>query len=66
MTHILESKPHPEQGYRACLGLMRLGRGYGHERMVDKCTSRTFNHLGEISDADRTDHGKTPRCVDEI
>ena len=30
---ILESKPHPEQGYRACLGLMRLSREYGQERM---------------------------------
>src|SRR5262249_16876062 len=23
---LLERRPHPEQGYRACLGLMRLGR----------------------------------------
>ena len=30
---ILESRPHPEQGYRACLGLMRLGRHYGPERL---------------------------------
>ena len=37
VTDILESKPHPEQGYRACLGLMRLGRGYGHERMEAAC-----------------------------
>jgi transposase len=37
VTHILETKPHPEQGYRACLGLMRLGRGYGHERMEAAC-----------------------------
>ena len=26
---ILERRPHPEQGYRACLGLMRLGRAHG-------------------------------------
>ena len=25
----LENRPHPEQGYRACLGLMRLGRVHG-------------------------------------
>ena len=25
VTHILESKPHPEQGYRACLGLFPSG-----------------------------------------
>jgi len=30
---ILESKPHPEQGYRACLGLMRLGKSFSPERL---------------------------------
>lgn len=30
---ILERKPHPEQGYRACLGLLRLGKHYGEERL---------------------------------
>ena len=34
---ILESRPHPEQGYRACLGLMRLGRRYGAERLEAAC-----------------------------
>lgn len=30
---ILEDKPHPEMGYRACLGLMRLAREYSPQRM---------------------------------
>jgi transposase len=30
---ILKNRPHPEQGYRACLGIMRLGRMYGSERL---------------------------------
>ena len=30
---ILDRRPHPEQGYRACLGLMRLGRQYGAARL---------------------------------
>jgi transposase len=30
---ILADKPHPEMGYRACLGLMRLARQYSPERM---------------------------------
>jgi hypothetical protein len=30
---ILERRPHPEQGYRSCLGLMRLGREYTPERL---------------------------------
>jgi len=34
---ILESKPHPEQGYRAVLGILRLGRDYGEERLERAC-----------------------------
>ena len=34
---ILERRPHPEQGYRACLGLMRLGRLHGAERLEAAC-----------------------------
>lgn len=30
---ILESRPHPEQGYRSCLGLMSLAKSYSHERL---------------------------------
>ena len=37
VAHLLENKPHPEQGYRACLGLMRLARGYGAQRMEAAC-----------------------------
>jgi hypothetical protein len=37
VTTILKTKPHPEQGYRACLGLMRLTRGYDTARMEAAC-----------------------------
>ena len=37
VTHILENKPHPEQGYRSCMGILRLATGYGHERMEAAC-----------------------------
>lgn len=37
VRHLLESKPHPEMGYRACLGLMRLGRTFGRERLEAAC-----------------------------
>ena len=30
-------RPHPEQGYRSCLGLMRLARQYGNERLEAAC-----------------------------
>jgi transposase len=32
-TAILESKPHPEMGYRSCLGILRLGNRYSVERL---------------------------------
>src|SRR5437899_11308895 len=34
---ILAHRPHPEQGYRACLGLMRLGRLHGADRLEAAC-----------------------------
>ena len=30
---ILASRPHPEQGYRSCLGIVRLGGRYGKDRL---------------------------------
>ena len=29
---ILEDKPHPEMGYRGCLGIIRLAKKYSNER----------------------------------
>ncbi|HEV1992463.1 MAG TPA: IS21 family transposase [Candidatus Dormibacteraeota bacterium] len=34
---ILEGRPHPEQGYRSCLGIMRLGRRFGDARLEAAC-----------------------------
>lgn len=34
---ILESRPHPEQGYRSCLGLLRLSKQYGATRLEAAC-----------------------------
>jgi len=34
---ILASRPHPEQGFRSCLGIFRLGRRHGPERMEAAC-----------------------------
>lgn len=33
----LTGKPHPEMGYRACLGLLSLARQYGKERLEAAC-----------------------------
>lgn len=34
----MENRPHPEQGYRACLGLQHLGRRFGAQRLEAACT----------------------------
>jgi transposase len=34
---IMASRPHPEQGFRSCLGIMRLGRRYGEARLEAAC-----------------------------
>jgi transposase len=36
-TLIPQSRPHPEQGFRACLGILRLAHSYGHERLEAAC-----------------------------
>jgi len=35
--NILASRRHPEQGYRACLGLLRLGKSFGNDRLEAAC-----------------------------
>jgi transposase len=34
---ILASRPHPQQGFRSCLGIMRLGKRYGDHRLEAAC-----------------------------
>jgi transposase len=34
---IMKARPHPEQGYRSCLGLLRLGERYGKARLEAAC-----------------------------
>ena len=34
---ILAARPHPEQGFRSCLGIVRLGERYGAERLEAAC-----------------------------
>jgi transposase len=34
---ILRERTHPEQGFRACVGILRLVKTYGRERLEDAC-----------------------------
>lgn len=47
---IMDSKPHPEQGYRACIGLIRLGERYTVKRLEAACArALIFNTLSYSS-----------------
>jgi transposase len=35
--HLLENRPHPEMGYRSCLGLLSLAKRYGEARLEVAC-----------------------------
>ena len=37
VDHILRSRQHPQQAYRSCLGVLRLGKSYGNDRLEAAC-----------------------------
>jgi len=45
VTQILESRPHPEMGYRSCLGILRLAKRYGRERL-ERASEKSVNAGG--------------------
>ena len=65
ILQILEHRPHPEQGYRSCLGLLRLTKQYGPARLERACDrarvagAKSYRHVGTI-----LKHGldRTPRA----
>lgn len=44
---ILEDRPHPEMGFRSCLGIIRLGKAVGNARLEAAC--RRALHFGTCS-----------------
>jgi transposase len=51
---VLASRTHPEQGYRSCLGILRLSKKYGPERAEAACAravavgARSYRHVESI------------------
>jgi transposase len=54
VERILEDRPHPEQGFRACLGILSLKRRFGAARLEAAClrgldlSARTYNAIDDI------------------
>lgn len=70
VEHLLKSKPHPEQGYRACLGLLALARQYGQSRLeaasalAVKLQSPTRKSVLSILKSGRDKH--SPAAIQQI
>ena len=47
IQRMIESRPQPQQAFRACIGVMRLGKSYGDDRL-EKAAARA-NLLGALS-----------------
>lgn len=51
---ILEERPHPEMGYRSCLGILKLSKKYGPERLEKACAravrvrARSYRHVATM------------------
>jgi transposase len=51
---ILTERRHPEQGFRSCLGILRLGKRYGKERLEAAAAravlvrARSYRHVESI------------------
>ena len=62
---ILRSRPHPEQGFRSCIGILRLAKPHGPERLEAACEraleigARSYSSVASIlkNNLDR----RTPR-----
>ncbi len=64
---IMKAKPHPEQGFRACLGILQLAKTYGEVRLEAACqrgltiNARTYGSIASIlrTGLDRAFHDET-------
>jgi transposase len=52
VTAILEERRHPEQGYRACLGILRLERRYSGPRLEAACARAVVVRARSVDSVD--------------
>jgi transposase len=67
---IIEHKPHPEQGFRACLGIIRLAKLFGRDRLEAAAVraidigARTYGSVKSILDNNLDRHSAQQRSAD--
>ena len=54
VERVMAERPHPEQGFRSCVGIIRLGQSYGGDRLEAACDralaihSHTYTSVSSI------------------
>lgn len=69
VEQILKRKPHPEQGYRSCMGLKNLCRRYGPERLEAACRQAVSNRVYQYQSVKsilKTGLDKLPRSNQQL
>jgi transposase len=67
---VLERRPHPEQGFRSCLGILRLARAFGAARLEAAATraieigALTYGSVRSILDHKLDRSAASPRAAD--
>jgi transposase len=68
---VLQHRPHPEQGFRACLGILRLVRPYGTARLEAAASraldigARTYGSVKSILDNNLDRRAPQPRATND-
>ncbi len=44
VAEVMAKRPHPEQGFRSCLGIVRLGDRFGRQRLESACERALVAH----------------------
>jgi transposase len=67
IKNLLEAKPLPQQSFRACLGVMRLGKQYGDDKLEKACArASALNSFSYKSVASILKHGLEDKPLPEI
>ena len=68
---VLQHRPHPEQGFRTCLGILRLIRPYGTERLEAAASraleigARTYGSVKSILENNLDRRAPQQRATDD-
>lgn len=67
ITHVLQSRRYPEQAYKACIGIIRLGNKFSGERLNHACaralTYRAYSYRSVVTILEKGLDRTTEHCA---